>query len=334
MKNQLLTESEIEKYLKGNTLLDRIQALFDYQIEHWNVAAENYSNLSSAITKEVVIDGTSVMLQVNPKRISSTTADVNKRLSSNECILCESNLPDKQRFIKYYKEYNFLINPFPIFKEHFTIVKSKHIPQSILYYLNDLLLISRDVSEEFIVFYNGPACGASIPHHLHFQMGNKESFPIIRQIDEKTANQASFSIDRKRISIKCFEITNRNILTIESNDSVEILNGFSIIYNVMKTFSTKDNEPLMNLLCIYDNKKWKLIIFLRKKHRPDFYFKKESSMIIVSPAAVDMSGFIILPREEDLEKLTEKKILEMYREVTVSKEHFEYLKTRLKAFYS
>lgn len=334
MKNQLLTENEIEKYLKGNSFLDRVDALYEHQLNNWKVAAENYANLSYTITKDIIIDGTSCRIQVNPKRIISTSADVKKNISEAECILCETNLPGEQRYIKYYKEYNFLLNPYPIFNEHFTIAKSKHIPQSILFYLNDLLLISRDVSKKFIVFYNGSPCGASIPYHLHFQMGNKESFPILEQISTRVFNKSNLSIDRKKININCFELTNRNILVIESHESIEILNCFSIINNVLKSVSSNTDEPMMNLLCLYENKKWKLIVYFRKKHRPRFYFEEGIKKIMVSPAAVDMSGLIILPREEDLDKLDEKKILEMYREVTVAKEHFEYLKTKLKDFYN
>lgn len=334
MKNPLLAEKEIEKFLNGNSFLDRIDALYEHQLTNWKVAADNYANLSYTITKEIIIDGTSCMVQVNPKRIISTSADVKKNTPEKECILCETNLPDEQRYIKYYKEYNFLLNPYPIFNEHFTIAKSKHVPQSILFYLNDLLLISRDVSKKYIVFYNGPACGASIPYHLHFQMGNKESFPILEQISTRAIIKNSLSIERKRININCFELTNRNILVIESHESIEILNCFSIITNVMKTVSSNTNEPMMNLLCLYENQKWKLIVYLRKKHRPSFYFEEGNKKIMVSPAAVDMSGLIILPREEDLGKLDENKILDMYREVSVAKEHFEYLKTKLKDFYN
>ena len=31
---------------------------------------------------------------------------------------------------------------------------------------------------EYVVFYNGPQCGASAPDHLHFQAGNRGFLPI------------------------------------------------------------------------------------------------------------------------------------------------------------
>jgi len=56
--------------------------------------------------------------------------------------------------------------------------------------------------------------------------------------------------------------------------------------------------------------------------------------MLVSPAAIDMAGLIILPREEDVVKLKEENILQMYREVSITKELNEYLITKLKAFYT
>lgn len=331
MTNHLLSESELIEYAKGETLIDRLRGLLDHQKDNWELAAENYKNLGSIITKDVVIENTLLKLQFNPERVKSTTADITKTPNIDQCILCEENLPDQQKLIRFYKEYYFLANPYPIFKEHFTIVKSKHTPQSILSYLNDLLLISRDVGERYAVFYNGPECGASIPHHLHFQMGSKEAFPILNQLNQI---EISLSIKKKKIVLQSAELTRRSFLTIESNDAIEIMNCFSVIMNTLKNINPKIAEQKMNLVSIYDDKKWKLIIFLRKKHRPDFYFADGAKKIVVSPAAVDMSGLIILPREEDLHKLTDLKILDMFREVSYSKEYNEYLNTKLNDFYS
>ena len=32
--------------------------------------------------------------------------------------------------------------------------------------------------DEFVVFYNGPKCGASAPDHIHFQAGSKGFLPL------------------------------------------------------------------------------------------------------------------------------------------------------------
>jgi len=333
MTNRLLNEAELAQYAKGATLIDRLRGLLDQQKDNWETIKLNYELLSSSIIKEINIENTLIKIQVNPERVRSTTAEVNHNTESKDCFLCEDNLPSEQRLLKYYKEYNFLINPFPIVKEHFTVVKTKHTSQAISPYLNDMLLISRDLGERYAVFYNGPKCGASIPSHHHFQIVNKEVLPIYDQLQTISDLKSSLFIEKKKITIRDLESVNRIFLNIESNDAVELMNCFSIVLDALKVISKSIDEPMINLISFYEDRRWKLVLFMRKKHRPDYYYNLGEKQILVSPASIDMSGLIVLPRKEDLEKLSAEKILQMYREVTISKELNEYLITKLGEFY-
>lgn len=334
MNGRLLSERELAHYAKGETLIDRLRGLLDHQKDNWETVKNNYALLSSVKIKEVQTDNSVIKIQVNPERIRSTAAVVNQNANANECFLCEENLPQNQRLIKYYKEYNFLVNPFPIFPEHFTVVKTKHTPQALFPYLNDMLLLSRDLGERYVVFYNGPKCGASIPSHHHFQIVNKEPLPIYNLVNSPSALKSNFTIENKKITIRNISLDNRIFLHIESNDTIEIMNCMSIVIESLKVINRIDEEPMLNLLSFYENKKWSLVLFMRKKHRPDFYYMTGERQILVSPAAIDMAGIIILPREADLNKLTEENILKMYREVSITKELNDYLITKLKAFYT
>lgn len=333
MNNRLLTEAELAEYAKGETLVDRLRGLLDHQKDNWETLKKNYELLSDAKVKELQIDNSQIKIQVNPERVRSTTAEVSHDTKTSDCYLCEANLPLEQRFIKYYKEYNFLVNPFPILKEHFTVVKTKHTPQALSPYLNDMLLISRDVGERYVVFYNGPKCGASLPSHHHFQLIKKEPLPIYSELNLIKDLKTNLFIKRKKITIRNIERAKRIFLYIESNDPIEIMNCLSIVTEALKVTSPKENEPMLNVLSFYEDKKWSVVVFMRKKHRPDFYYKVGQDQILASPASIDMGGLIVLPREEDLDKLTKDKILQMYREVSVSKELNEYLITKLKEFY-
>jgi hypothetical protein len=295
MNGKLLSESELAQYAKGETLIDRLRGLLDHQKENWETVRKNYDLLNSVQIEEIKTDNSVIKLQVNPERIRSTAAEVNHNANANDCFLCEENLPQNQRLLKYYKEYNFLVNPFPIFPEHFTVAKTKHTPQALFPYLNDMLLLSRDVGERYVVFYNGPKCGASIPSHHHFQIVNKEPLPIYNLVNSPSAFKSNFALENKKITVRNFSLDNRIFLHLESNDAIEIM---------------------------------------KRKHRPDFYYMTGERQMLVSPAAIDMAGLIILPREEDVVKLKEENILQMYREVSITKELNEYLITKLKAFYT
>jgi hypothetical protein len=62
---------------------------------------------------------------------------------------------------------------------------------------------------------------------------------------------------------------------------------------------------------------WRLVIFLRQKHRPDAYFTKGENRIFISPGAVDMAGVIITPHLNDYNRLDCNTIRGIYREVSL-----------------
>jgi hypothetical protein len=81
---------------------------------------------------------------------------------------------------------------------------------------------------------------------------------------------------------------------------------------------------MLNLICSYDNEfGWSLIIFLRRKHRPDLFFNNDPDKVLISPAAIDMGGLIITPREEDFNKINEKLIQQIINEVSLDSDTCE-----------
>jgi hypothetical protein len=74
----------------------------------------------------------------------------------------------------------------------------------------------------------------------------------------------------------------------------------------------------MNVLCTCENDIWRLVIFLRQKHRPDAYFAKGGKKIFVSPGAVDMAGEIVTPLLTDFNRLDCDTIRGIYQEVSLS----------------
>ena len=113
------------------------------------------------------------MVQFNPGRITSSAAKVDARsIEARPCFLCEKNRPAQQRGISFEQDYTILINPFPIFRRHLTIVSDIHTDQRIAGNFLTMLRLA-EALPEYVIFYNGPQCGASAPDHLHFQAGNK-----------------------------------------------------------------------------------------------------------------------------------------------------------------
>ena len=119
-----------------------------------------------------------------------------------------------------------LINPFPIFPEHFTIPHREHVPQRIAGNFAAMLDLARAMSPRYTVFYNGPKCGASAPDHLHFQAGDRGFMTIERELD-RLKGQPIIATDRMRIyappSIRPF-------IAIESSDRSAAVAAFEALY--------------------------------------------------------------------------------------------------------
>ena len=59
------------------------------------------------------------------------------------------------------------------------------------------------------------------------------------------------------------------------------------------------------------------VVFPRKKHRPDCYYKEGDERLLVSPGALDMAGLLITPREEDFHKLDAEKAVAILQECSL-----------------
>ena len=104
--------------------------------------------------------------------------------------------------------------------------------------------------------------------------------------------------------------------------------------NHLSTFYGK--EPLINIIAWYaiDSTKhgeddevvaWNCVIFLRSKHRPDCYYNQGEKGLLISPAVAEMGGVFPIIREEDMDKLNTKEIIDIYKEISLSPEQFETL---------
>lgn len=327
-----------------------IKQLIENQTRSWELAKENYQLLEEyrKQTKEIKLAGENFYMFAhvfpNPKRILSATAQTDaSSIQARPCFLCQENRPQEQEFVSY-KNYQILVNPYPIFKQHLTIVDKKHTPQSIAERFDDMIEFS-DILRESFILYNGPECGASAPDHAHFQVCGKEE-DMEGRIDGDWNEETL--IENDRVEIKSIDDP-FTAISIYAKDKKTMSRTFKLIYDILAA-DKNGKEPMMNILAWYglerpkeffhDNYKEELqyltlryacVIFLRSKHRPDCYYAEGDEQILISPAIAEMNGIFPIVREEDLPKLTPEKIYEIRREVSMSKEEFENVIKRIKA---
>ena len=65
------------------------------------------------------------------------------------------------------------------------------------------------------------------------------------------------------------------------------------------------------------------ILFPRKSHRPACYYQTGEEMMLVSPGAVDVGGLVILPRQEDYNRMTRDRLLQIFNEVCCKEDIFD-----------
>jgi len=292
-----------------------VKLLFHEQVSNWELARVNYKGLKTIRTKSFSFGDFEVKVQFNPARILSSGANMDaKTIAARKCFLCEENRPIEQRSIEA-GDYSVLVNPYPIFPQHFTIPRKGHAIQEIKPYFADMLLMAQAL-DEFIVFYNGPTCGASAPDHMHFQAGTKDFLPVIS--DYKRMKPTEGEILDEGENYKLYTLKNylRKVYCIESETILSAQKIFENLYTKWQGVLTE--EPMMNIVCSYEEKIWYTFIFPRAAFRPWQYSAKGDDQLMVSPATVEMSGIFITPIETHFEKITGDDVISIFEQCSLS----------------
>ncbi|MGA7161859.1 MAG: DUF4922 domain-containing protein [Bacteroidota bacterium] len=306
----------------GGSLPDLSISLLEQQKKEWPQLADAYALFKSVKVRAVDCKDFLVQLQWNPKRIVSASAKVDETsVRERKCFLCFENLPREQKGVLYRHDFVILCNPAPIFLRHYTIAHLQHIPQKIKEFIGTLFTLAKDLSPQLTVFYNGPQCGASVPDHMHFQASPSGSIPV-----ERDAEDAQRRLLKKKVGSVSFltlRAYGRRVLLLESEDENELESCIVTLLVAMKNVASATEEPMVNILCSFQNKSWRVIIYPRRKHRPAEYFQKGESRVMISPAAVDLGGLIITPIEKDFHSVDAKLIEKIFEEVCVNEDTLE-----------
>lgn len=298
------------------TIIERVNKLAKEQIVNWKLAGDNYKGLQQVETKSLQLSGGAcVDIQYNPARIISSSAKVDtKSIAERACFLCAENRPKEQKGIEF-EDFTILINPFPIFPLHLTIVHKEHRNQLIKPYIGTMLRLSKELTD-YTIFYNGPKCGASAPDHFHFQAGIEGFFPI--ETDFRTGKYLSLQAELTDIKIYTWNNYGRELITIESSTEKSLIEIFNKTYDILDKMYNATPEPMINILSCYKWDKYIMHLFPRGVHRPKCYFAEGDEQILISPASVDMGGVLIAPRKIDYDKITATQVMEIFKEVSIS----------------
>jgi hypothetical protein len=311
-----------------NNLSLYVSLLISEQRVSWKLAHDNYVALENAETSKMMVRGRIIRFQFNPERIRSTAANVDvASLTARPCFLCKENMPKEQKSVPFGDKYEIRVNPYPIFPQHLTIPSIHHERQQIEGRYRDMLMLALELND-FLIFYNGPKCGASAPDHMHFQAGKKGMLPLEELWEkydlEKIISRKYFALYRVNYFLPTTFLIKSNNLDV----SVEL---FDRLYSSLE-IKDGEYEPMMNILVWKEGSQLLTFIFPRRAFRPSCYYAEGDDRILISPATMEMAGFFPIPLEKDYRNIKPIDIERIWREVSITEEEAKCIIDKCKAY--
>jgi hypothetical protein len=126
-------------------------------------------------------------------------------------------------------------------------------------------------------------------------------------------------LDNEDILITSVDDGLRKMITMESTDFDVLKKWFDRILKILNKENPSEPESMLNIISSYDGEfGWQIAMFLREKHRPSHYFAEGGDKILISPASVDLAGYCITPDKNTFDRIDEKIIKEIFKEVFIS----------------
>jgi hypothetical protein len=241
--------------------------------------------------------------------------------NGRQCFLCPGHLPEAQKGILHRNEYLILCNPMPVFSPHFTLSHLDHRRQAITGRINTFLQFMADFGSGWTVLYNGPRCGASAPDHHHFQAVPSGLMPVEKEILQK--ERVTLMTTVNCCLVYRVKDLGREVVVLEGDDVTALGSAFDRFLESLRKVLSIEEEPMMNIAGFHGKGKGCLVIFPRRKHRPDAFFREDNSRLVISPGAIDMGGVLITPRGRDFEQSDAASIEGIYEEVSLEEEMVE-----------
>lgn len=295
---------------------ERINNIIEEQLAAWPEAKENYLRLHDTERKRLRIGEVTFAAQWNPGRIKSTGAKVDAAtVASRACFLCAANRPKEQVAIKLMEGWELLVNPYPIFPVHFTIVSERHRPQD---EIPIEMAAMAEAMPSLAIFFNGARAGASAPDHAHVQAVLKQELPLLHIAEElHPSSHAGFMTSREMEEASGKKLPFYFVSAVITPDleGMKTLAHIPDLCGIDKNTHSADKGLINAFFWMGEDGLLRALVVPRGKHRPECYSTEPGTGMTVSPGAIDMAGIMILPRREDFDSIDADTAAHIYEEV-------------------
>ena len=296
-------------------LKEEIERLMEEQLRQWPEFAGRVERMCSQSERRLDVDGHKLIVRDNPARIISTTARVTMEAahrdgSPDHCMLCPHNRPPEQRPVtwRHGGGWQVLVNPYPIVEGHYTIVSERHEPQRLTTgVIVDMLQLTRELPG-YVITYNGPRCGASIPWHLHLQAMPLAKVPLGSVVISGKPIAGGTLCSHTMLPLPCLVIKGGD------NHAQRVSKAITKLPNDDKTL-----EPMLNAMAWIPTGESEPVVVIvpRRRHRPSC-FGTGPGQLLWSPGVIDLMGLVTLPRREDFDTVTADQLRQAYAEIAAN----------------
>ena len=300
------------------------------QLSVWPAVAAKYRALKSTRTRTLPYGGILVTIQSNPGRLP---------IFDHGCPLCEENYMEHQHTLPFEgrkgRKYNILVNRAPIFPNHLVITRDVHVPQTIWHRFPDMLDLAASL-EGYLLFYNSPKSGTTVPGHAHFQACPKGYMPLERAAERllraasagQKTEELEFLASVRDAQLYHYKKFHRGIFMLRAQTPKSMAKIFYRLLDCMNLLA-EDTEPRFNALTYCSEGEYRAVVTLRGASRPGCYYAKGEKHFSISPGAAEMAGFVVVPEPEDFDRIDAGVLEGVYNDVALSEEDEKRLLWRL-----
>ena len=306
------------------------------QLSVWPAVAAKYRALKRANTRTLPFGGILVTLQSNPGRLP---------IFDHGCPLCEENYMERQHTLPFEgrkgRKYNILVNRAPIFPNHLVITRDIHVPQTIWHRFPDMLDLSASMGD-YIVFYNSPNSGTSVPGHAHFQACPKGYIPLERAaerllhamvgqngtVPEALQGDIEFIASVRDAQLFHYKHFTRGIFMLRALTAKSMAKLF---YRLLDcgSLTGENEEPRFNAFTWCSEGEYRALVAMRSRDVPHHYTAKGEENFSIRPGAAEMAGFVVVPEVKDFDRIDARVLGEILDDVSISEAEEKRLLWRL-----
>ena len=306
------------------------------QLSVWPAVAAKYRALKRADTRTLPFGGILVTLQSNPGRLP---------IFDHGCPLCEENYMEHQHTLPFEgrkgRKYNILVNRAPIFPNHLVITRDIHVPQTIWHRFPDMLDLSAALGD-YIVFYNSPNSGTTVPGHAHFQACPKGYMPLERAaerllravaaaegtVPESLSGDLEFIDSVRDAQLFHYKHFTRGVFMLRARTAKSMAKMFYRLLDC-ETLAGEETEPRFNACTWCSEGEYRALVALRGKDLPRHYLAKGEDNFSIRPGCAEMAGFVVVPEVKDFARIDARILGEILEDVSISAEEEKRLLWRL-----